>query len=488
MRTLKQQLLQINIATTGTVVLVSLALMFTAELRTWKTALVQDMAIKADIIGNQCTAALVFSAPRDAEEVLNALRADDQIVSAAVYGRTGSLFADYHRLTEQAEVPGSAPPEGHLFEPDHLVLTRRIVLDEERIGSVSIRVGLARLRTVLIKYAVVSAAVLVFALAAAWVLLSRIQRSVTAPVIGLVHLMERVSEDKDYSRRAGRNGPQEFVSLAGSFNEMLAAVQSRDAELARSLAELKEAYGKLEDLDRMKSEFISTVSHELRTPITSIKAFLELLIIKRDMPAERKEKLLKTINSEIDRLSRLVGDLLDLSRIESGTMLWRDQDVDLDEVMRSVMDSVLPLARMKNIGLEGRAEPGRHIVHADRDRIVQVVMNLLSNAMKFTPAGGAISVILKAADQYPGVSLSVSDTGPGIPPEELSRIFAKFHRSGDVMTNAVEGTGLGLSISRQIVEHYDGTIWAASKRGEGSVFTFSLPFGRQASAPVGSGQ
>ena len=387
MQTLKKQLLLLNISTTGAAVLVSLVLLFSAELRTWRDALVQDMTSKADIIGNQCTATLTFSAPKDAEDILGALRADEQIVSAAVYARDGSLFASYRRQGG-AEESGSAPAIGRFFGSDHLILTRPIVLDGEQVGSISIRVGLERFRAVLFKYVAVSAAVLILALLIAWMLLSRLQQTVTAPVTGLVRLMERVSRDKDYSRRAEEKGPRELISLAGSFNEMLAAIQSRDRDLEHSLAELQEAYGKLKDMDRLKSDFISTISHEFRTPITSIKAFVGILSMKTNLTEERKKRILATIDDESDRLTRLINDLLDLSRIESGVMQWRDQDADMNEVIRTVISELLPLAQNKDIRIEERPGEGLPLILADRDRLMQVVVNLMSNAIKFTPGEG----------------------------------------------------------------------------------------------------
>jgi signal transduction histidine kinase len=475
MRTLKQQLILVNSATIGMALLVALALMFTVEQNAAKDALVRDIVIKADIVGNQCTAALIFNAPKDAEETLHALRADPQIEYAAVYSRLGALFALYPGMLGRADAPPSPSPEGHRFMADHLELTRPIILHDEKLGSITIRTSLEQLRLLRVKYGIASAAILTLALLAASVLMARLQRSVTGPVTGLVQLMERVSRDKDYSRRAEISGPSELVSLAGSFNDMLTAIQKRDRELERSLRELQDAYRKLEELDQLKSDFISTVSHELRTPITSIKAFVEILMIKPHMPAERKLRILGNVSAESDRLSRLINDLLDLSRIESGVMSWRDQDVDIGEVIRSAMTGIRPLATKKGIRIEESIEGGQMTVQADRDRIMQVVMNLLSNAVKFTPLGGRISVAATRAASLKEIAVVVSDTGPGIPSGDLGRIFEKFQRSGDVLTNTVEGTGLGLAIARQIIEHYGGRIWAASDAGKGSAFTFTLP-------------
>lgn len=478
MRTLRRELILVNIAATGAALLVAIVLLFSSELRTWKEAMVRDIAIKADIIGNQCTAALTFNAAKDAEEILRALQADAQIEYAAVYTANGAVFATYRGRSGARQAPKSPPAEDHQFTADHLDLTRPILLHNERIGTIVIRANLDQLRTLLLQYVLVSTLVLLLALTASSVMLSRLQRTVTEPLTGLVLLMETISRDKDYAQRARGRGPKELVSLAGSFNEMLTAIQSRDRELERSLTELKKAYGKLEDLDKLKSAFISTVSHELRTPITSIKAFVELLLIKPNMKEDRKARLLETINSEADRLSRLIGDLLDLSRIESGVMLWRDQDVILAEVVRSAVNGLLPLAKEKGIRIEETVEDGLQTLNADRDRIMQVVMNLLSNAVKFTQQGGRITISTNRVAFPSGVAVSVADTGPGISRDDLKLIFERFHRSGDVLTNTIEGTGLGLSISREIVEHYGGRIWAESEVGKGSVFTFSIPLKR----------
>ena len=485
MRTLRQQLLLVNLATVSAAILMAVVLMFSAELRTWKQALVQDIAIKADIIGNQCSAALLFNAPKDAEEILGALRADDQIEFAAIYTKGGMLFAAYRKGQTSAVVPGAAPMVGHAFGSDHLDLTRPILLHAEEAGLISIRVRLEHLHAVLFKYVTVSVAVLLLALLVASALLIRLQRTVTAPVTALVRLMERVSRDKDYSRRAEGAGPTELVSLAGSFNDMLAAIQNRDRDLERSLAELQDAYRKLEDLDRLKSDFISTVSHELRTPITSIKAFAELLAIRPGMIQSRKERILNTITAESDRLARLINDLLDLSRIESGVMQWRDHDMSVADVVRDAVAGVLPLAQKKHIGIVDRGGDGLPMIHADRDRIMQVVMNLLSNAIKFTPEGGTITVKTFRTGPPSGIAVSVEDTGTGIPSADLASIFERFRRSGDVLTQTEEGTGLGLAICRQIVEHYGGRISVTSEEGNGSIFTFVVPLNRPPSPRYG---
>jgi signal transduction histidine kinase len=247
-------------------------------------------------------------------------------------------------------------------------------------------------------------------------------------------------------------------------------------ELKRINEQLQEANRKLQMMDKMKSDLVSVVSHELRTPLTTIKAFVELLLMKTGMPDRRKAKLLGTINIEADRLTRLISDLLDLARIEAGTLRWRSEPLFIEEVIQASIESIGPLFENSGIRLTKEISLPLPAFSGDRDRLVQVVTNILSNAVKFTPSGGAVHIV---ARHDPGpkarIVVDISDTGSGIAAEDIELIFEKFHRSGDQLTSATEGTGLGLAIARQIVEHYGGRIWATSERGKGSVFTFTLP-------------
>lgn len=489
--TLKQQIIITSLIIAGLALLLAVILLFGAEALSLQEAMVRDVTIKANIIGNQSAAALLFNVKEDAGETLGALRADAQIEYAAVYTSRGGLFASYRSDGSRIGPPPQPRAEdGARFSLTHLEVTHPIVLRSERIGTVVIRSNLRNLFLLLARYGLSAGIVLLIAMVMAFFLVSRLQRRVTEPVTALVQVIGRISRDEDLTVRAAESGPEELRVLADRFNEMVSAIQARDrdlqqnrrelenlvASLQRSSGELQEAYRKLETLDELKSDFISTVSHELRTPITAIKAFVELILMKPDMQRERLLRLLETVNRETDRLGRLINDLLDLSRIESGMMKWKDEELSLHEVIQAAVDGMAPLLKNRNIRLtvEGTGVPAPAV--ADRDRMTQIMTNLLSNAVKFTPEGGAVSVSVRNERvPLPQIVVSVSDTGPGIPPEEIERIFDKFHRSDDMLDNKVEGSGLGLSISRQIVEHYGGRIWATSERGKGSTFAFSIP-------------
>ncbi len=250
----------------------------------------------------------------------------------------------------------------------------------------------------------------------------------------------------------------------------------RTAELRTFNEQLQEANAKLREIDRMKSDFISVVSHEFRTPLTSVKACAELIIMKPGMPEKQRARFMNAINAETDRLTRLLTDLLDLARIEAGSMQWRVSDVSVEEVIADCASGMAPLFDNKGLRLTTAVNSPLPRLSGDRDRLIQVVMNILSNAVKYTRPGGAVRIEARQESApLPQIVVEISDTGVGIPPAEIELIFEKFHRAGDQLSSTVEGTGLGLAIARQIVEHHGGRIWAKSSEGKGSVFTFTLP-------------
>ncbi len=273
---------------------------------------------------------------------------------------------------------------------------------------------------------------------------------------------------------AMRNGSGEPLAFVCIVNDITARKRSEE-EREQLIGRLQEANEKLKSLDTMKSNFISTVSHELRTPLTTIKAFVELLLVKQGMTEERKLKLKKTINSETDRLARLVADLLDLARIEAGSMKWRASEIFIEQLIRDVLAGMAPLFENKKLTVttDFAALPR---VPGDHDRLVQVVTNIFSNAVKFTPEAGRIHVAVRLEGSPARYAVvEISDSGIGISEDDLERVFEKFHRAHQGSGNAIEGTGLGLSITRQIVERHGGRIWAASTKGKGSTLTFTLP-------------
>lgn len=248
------------------------------------------------------------------------------------------------------------------------------------------------------------------------------------------------------------------------------AVARGAADLQRAYGDLADAHQELLSMDEMKTTFLSNVSHELRTPLTSIRGFSELLLTYDD-PDVRQE-FLEIINRESERLTRLVNDVLDVTKIESGHMAWHKKTLDVAELLRETARTCLPELLKPEIVFTEEMSPDLPAVEGDRDRLQQLVANLLTNAVKFTPGG---SITLRAVYTSADVHVSIADTGIGIAPEDHERIFEKFQQVGPIMTNKPRGTGLGLAICRDIVHHHGGRIWVESDLGRGSTFTFTLP-------------
>jgi signal transduction histidine kinase len=250
-------------------------------------------------------------------------------------------------------------------------------------------------------------------------------------------------------------------------------LEDQRASLQRASAELRAANQRLESLDRMKDDFMSSVTHELRTPLTSIRALAELMADDPDMDAAQRQQFLGIVVAETERLTRLVNQVLDLAKIESGHAEWHPGEVDMAVLIRQAAQSMGELLREQGTALQLDLQEPVPPLQGDADRLTQVLLNLLGNAAKFVPRpGGEIRVSLRHDDA--GLTVRVQDNGPGVPPEHRDHVFDKFHQAGDA-SNRVAGTGLGLPISRRIVEHHGGSIVLENDAGQGASFTFRLP-------------
>jgi signal transduction histidine kinase len=251
-------------------------------------------------------------------------------------------------------------------------------------------------------------------------------------------------------------------------------MERKSAELEIAYAELRAANERLKELDRLKDEFVSTVSHELRTPLTSIRSFSEILLEEPELNSDQRSEFLGIIVKESERLTRLINQVLDLSRIDSGRVTWQMQPLDLRLLLQEVLEANRQLLRDKGAALESDLGTQPVETMGDADRLTQVIVNLLSNAAKFCPdRNGSVRVGLRQDANV--ILIQVTDNGPGVPPEQLRSIFDRFHQAGDEQAGRPQGTGLGLAISERIVEHHGGRIRAESEPGQGATFIVELP-------------
>jgi signal transduction histidine kinase/ActR/RegA family two-component response regulator len=228
------------------------------------------------------------------------------------------------------------------------------------------------------------------------------------------------------------------------------------------------------EAERAKTDFVSNVSHELRTPLTSIKGYSDLLLCDAVGALNSQQRhFVKIIQSSSDRLTSLINELLDISRIESGRLKLDTKPVQLEKVLHSVADMIQPQCDKKNLRLSLSIEPKVGLVLGDENRLTQVVTNLVSNACRYTPEGGSITLALSNSSNI--VQVDVTDTGIGIASEDQAKVFQRFYRVNTPAVQEVAGTGLGLPISKMLVEMHGGRMWVESEMGKGSTFTFILP-------------
>ncbi len=275
-------------------------------------------------------------------------------------------------------------------------------------------------------------------------------RSVLAPVQAMSRVTQRIAAGR-YDERVQVSGSDELAQLGTRFNQMA---------------------GELDQVESMRRQLIGDVSHELRTPLTAIKGSMEGLI---DGVLPASAETFQQIHAEADRLNRLVDDLQELSRVEARAVGLQLRSVDISSLMFTVVKRLGPQAESKHVTLELEPSSGLPQVLADEDRAAQVLINLIGNALQYTPEGGKVMVAARPASDQ--VEIRVRDTGIGIPPEHLSQIFDRFYRVDKSRSRrAGGGSGIGLTIARAIVEAHGGHIGAESDgKGRGSTFTFTLP-------------
>jgi len=501
---ISRRLTLMNMLVSGAALIMACTAFVAYDMVTFQKTMVRNVSTQAQIIGSNAVSALVFNDSQSAENTLSALKASPDILSAVIYTPEARPFASYSRdsggqIPTLPSIP-AGQTEIHLFSNKEMVLVRWIIFQGKPTGIVYIRSDLEELNQRLKQYAGIAGIVLLVSLIAALLVSSIFRRAVAEPIVHLADLAKIVSRDKNYSLRATptRSGG-ELTILINAFNEMLTQiqqsegalrkahdgleqrVQERTAELESAKSELEvfshsilRAKEEVERASKFKDQFLSTMSHELRTPLNAVLGFSDLLADERyGSLNDRQKRYVNNIHTGGQHLLKLISDILDLSKIEAGRMDLAIQEVSIESAFSDVLTTLKPLAEKKSQTLVQNSE-ARLTVRADVTRLTQMLTNLAGNAIKFTPVSGRIE--LAAYETNGQVRVEVRDTGPGIPPDEQSRIFQAFYRLRQSGT-AIEGTGLGLAITQRLAELHGGTLGLESQPGQGSCFYFLLPVG-----------
>ncbi len=437
-----------------------------------------DMMTQANLVGTASAPALAFDDSAAAMKNLALLSVRPRILAATIYAKQGNLFAAYTRPGGGANpIPPAPGPDGYRIEHGRGVLTQGIFDATGRLGTIRIE-GKYEIARRLKTYLAIMGAVMIASLLIAVVLSYRLQGSVTKPLLAITEVSHKVKARRDYSLRVRKTTHDEIGELVDTFNDMLGEVGQREQALRTA--------------DQRKDEFLATLAHELRNPLAPLRNALEILRRTPDDP--RATGMARDImDRQLRQLVRLVDDLLDVSRITTGKLTLQRDRAELRTIVEGALDMARPHLEAKEIRFTQSLPAKPVLLDVDATRLGQVVLNLLHNAAKFTPAGGEVRLTADARDDF--LTLVVTDTGIGIPKEKLPEIFEMFAQLDRSLDRAHAGLGVGLSLAKRIVELHGGTLSAESEgRGHGTSFIVRLPLAREsagknpAAAETGNGE
>jgi two-component system sensor histidine kinase/response regulator len=517
---IRSKLTVMQLVASGVAVLLLFALVLGYQVFLLRGEIVRKVASLSQVVGENSAAALTFGDPKSAHETLSALGVEPNVLAARILDRKGQTFALFERagldsFASAVPEPGSlstlapygadgAPPVPILyaFSSGQLRVYTAIRLDQETIGQVETVFGLGQWYRQLRWDIGAAGIVWMVSLLLAYLLSRRAHRGITQPLLNLAAMTEEVSVGRNYSLRAPAGNRDEIGVLIDGFNNMLSEIQARDAalqchrehleqEVAARTSELTKAKEGAEAASRAKSQFLANMSHEVRTPMNGVLGMTELLM--QTELDDKQRRFVQTVNSSGEALLRVIDDILDFTKIEAGRMELEAIDFDLRELVEDVTELVAESAHRKGLEVLCRfAATAPAHASGDPVRLRQVLVNLVSNAVKFTESGEVLVQVdrSEAAGAVAGdsecfqLTFTVTDTGPGIEPAVLSRLFQPFSQADSSTTRKYGGTGLGLAISRQLIEMMGGQLTVASVPGHGSTFRFSLALRPAADLPV----
>lgn len=474
---IKMKLVSIQLFTTVFILVFFMGIYLFTQYRQFESTAYNRMTTLANILGSNSISALLFFDNDAAEDVLESLGTQNDILNAIVYDHDGVLFAKYNRPGHADFSFGESISEGKHTGENEFILTQKIVFDDLRVGWISLRLDASNRRTELLEAIWQSFLLFIAGLILAALLSLRAQKPITDSILNLADTAKEVRDSGDYSLRVHSSSQDEIGQLVDSFNDMLEKILNHEKHLeevvAARTAELETAKTKAEESDHLKSAFLASMSHELRTPLNSIIGFTGILLQGLAGPlTDEQAKQLGMVKGSAAHLLELINDVLDISKIESGRLEIHGEPFKVDLLLVMAVSSLRPFAEKKGLHLRHDIEAGLPELNSDKRRLEQVLLNLINNAIKFTEAG---SITVNCYRRDDNLIVDVIDTGIGISSQDQKTVFETFRQIDAGLDRVKEGSGLGLAISKKLSELLGGTITVTSEPGEGSTFSVVLP-------------
>jgi two-component system, sensor histidine kinase len=445
----------------------------------------------ANVITENSRAGLLFQDQRALQTILHSLVAKDSVVTGVIFGKKGEVYALYRRDRDDhpAEYRGEMETfKGLRFQGNRAILNQLITIDNEQLGRLFIEVELTEINHNIFMIAELMCGMSAFGLALAMLLSSRLLKIIIDPIQSLSEVTKKISQGKKYHVRVEASGKDELGLLAAGFNDMIEQIEKRDIYLEEQVAkrtrdleaqtlDLLEAKEKAEAANRVKSQFLANMSHEIRTPMNAI---IGMTYLAMNAQEEKKQlRFLQTVKHSAESLLGLLNDILDFSKMEAGQLQLNNTPFDLFQLLEGVVSTMNVPAVEKGLKLLINTRDGLPRAFVGDDlRLRQILLNLVGNAVKFTPSGSVtikVSQENTASDEKAALHFVVTDTGIGIPPEKVADIFNIFEQVDNSYARQYGGTGLGLSICKQLLALMNGRIWAESQVDNGSSFHFIVP-------------
>jgi signal transduction histidine kinase len=435
-----------------------------------RRGMVQEMQMLADVIGDRSSAAILYDDDQVAKENLSALARKRTILLSCIYADK-KLFASFKRTEKIKDTcPKKIIGIGYKFNFNRLEISRFIQMGDETIGEIYILADLSEIESHINRYLMFVGIFIVAAFFIAFMLSSNLQQVFTRPLFHLVEIARHVSESNDYSVRARKYANDEMGVLIDGFNRMLGQVEQRDNDLVYER-------DRAEAASKAKNEFLASMNHELRTPLNAIIGFAE--IIKNELMGpignDRYEPYIEDIVTSGKHLLEIINDILDYSKLESGNLDVLVGRVNLNKTIAKIVRLMTPKAQKTDITLEIDMPEESVLIYSDERIISQILMNLISNAIKFShPSNKVITRVVENKESQT-IAISVIDFGIGIAEADIPKAMAPFGQVDGSLTRKYEGTGLGLPLSKNFTKLLGGEFLLQSELDKGTTVSFTLP-------------